>query len=85
MWRTHCISISASKQAEQLAKLNLSSQSTITVVSFLIDIFCRLDALSSPFYTPKAVHGEFIIETSPATRKTQSFVDSDENCYFVPD
>jgi hypothetical protein len=83
MRRTQCISISASKQAQQLAKLNLSSLSTKTVISFLIEVFRCFDALSTPFYTPKAVHAEFIIETSPATRKTQSFVDFDENCYFA--
>jgi hypothetical protein len=76
---------SASKQAQQLAKLNLSSISTRTVISFLIEIFRCFDALSTPFYTPKAVHAEFSVETSPATRKTQSFLDFDENCYFVLD
>jgi hypothetical protein len=45
----------------------------------LIEIFRCFDALSTPFYTPKAVQAEFIIETSPATRKTQSFLDFEEN------
>jgi hypothetical protein len=85
MRRSQCIPISASKKAQQLAKLNLSSHSTITVISFLIDIFCRLDALSTPFYTPKAVDAEFSVETSAATRNTQTFLDFDEYCYFVPD
>jgi hypothetical protein len=76
---------SASKQAQQLAKLKLSSISTNTVISFLIEIFRCFDALSIPFYTPKAVHAEFSVETSPATRKIQSFLDFNENCYFVPD
>jgi hypothetical protein len=31
------------------------------------------------------MHADFIVETSPATRKIQSFLDFDENCYFVPD
>jgi hypothetical protein len=76
---------SSSKQGMQLAKLNLSSITTKTVISFLIEIFRCFDALSTPIYTPKAGHAEFIIETSTATRKTQSFVDFDENCYFVLD
>jgi hypothetical protein len=76
---------SASKQAQQLAKLNPSSISTKPVISFLIEIFRCFDALSTPFYTPKAVHAEFSVETSLATGKTQSFLDSDENCYFVID
>jgi hypothetical protein len=85
MRRTQCTPISASKQALELAKHNLSSISTNTVISFRIELFRCFDALSTPFYTPKAVHAEFTVETSLATRKTQSFVDFDENCYFVPD
>jgi hypothetical protein len=76
---------SASKQALRLAKLNLSSISTKTVISFLIEVFRCFEALSTPFYTPKAVHAGFSVETSHATRKTLSFVDFAENCYFVPD
>jgi hypothetical protein len=77
--------ISASKQAQQLTKRNHSSLSTTTVILFLIEIFRRLNALSTPFCAPNAVHADFIVETSQATRKIQSFLDFDENCYFVPD
>jgi hypothetical protein len=77
--------ISGSKQAQQLAKHNLSSLSTKTVISYLIETFRCFNALSTPFYTPKAVDAEFSVETSPATRKTQSFLDFDETCHFVPD
>jgi hypothetical protein len=73
------------KQAQQLAKHNLSPTSTKTVISFLIEMFRRLNAQSTPFYVPNAVQADFSVETSPATRKTQSFADFDENCYFVPD
>jgi hypothetical protein len=83
--RRQCTPTSQSNQAQQLAKLNLSSISTKTIISFLIEIFLRLDALSNPLYAANAVHADFTIETSPATRKTQSFLDFDENCYFVPD
>jgi hypothetical protein len=69
----------------QLAKFNLSSISTRTVISSLIEIFRRLNALSTPIYTADAMHADFSGETSPATRKIQSFLDFDENCYFVPD
>jgi hypothetical protein len=85
MRRTQCIPISASKQAQQLAKLNISFLSTKTVISFLIEIFRRLNAPSTPFYAANAVHAEFSVETSAATRKTQTFLDFDEYCYFVPD
>jgi hypothetical protein len=73
------------KQAQQLAKRNPSSISSKTVTSFLIEIFRRSDALSTPFYAPNTVQAYFIVETSPANRKTQSFADFDENCYFFPD
>jgi hypothetical protein len=85
MWQTQCTPTSSSKQALQIAILNLFSISTKTVISFLIEIFQRLNALSTPFCAPKAEHADFIVETSHATRKTQSFLDSDEYCYFVPD
>jgi hypothetical protein len=76
--------ISASKQAQQLTKRNHSSLSTTTVILFLIEIFRRFNGLSTPIYAPNAVHADFIIETSPANRDTQSFPDFDENCNFVP-
>jgi hypothetical protein len=83
--RTECTTISASKQAQQLEKLNLSSLSTKTAISFLIEMFWSLKALSTPFCAPNAVHADFIVEAGPATRKTQSFLDYYENRYFVPD
>jgi hypothetical protein len=64
-----CTPTSASKQAQQLAKRNLSPISTKTVISFLIEIFRCFFALSTPFYAPNAVQADFIVETSPATRK----------------
>jgi hypothetical protein len=56
-----------------------------SVIWFLIEMFRRLDALSTPLCAPIAVHADFIVETSVTTRKTQSFLDFEENCYFVPD
>jgi hypothetical protein len=66
---------SSSKQAMQLAKLYLSSLSTKTVISFLIEIFRCFNALSTLLYVANAVHADFIVETSPASRKIQSFLD----------
>jgi hypothetical protein len=77
--RTQCTPISASKQALRLAKLNLSSLSTKTVISFLTEVFRRLDAIPTPFYAPNKVHAEDCVVISPATRKTQSFFVFDEN------
>jgi hypothetical protein len=56
-----------------------------TVISFLIEIFRRSKALFAPFYEANGLHADFSVETSPGNRKTQSFVDFDENCYFAPD
>jgi hypothetical protein len=42
-------------------------------------IFRSLKAVSTPFQAAKAVHADFSVETSPATRKTQSFLDFEEN------
>jgi hypothetical protein len=80
-----CTPTSASNQALQLAKLNLSLISTKTVISLLTEIFRRLNAQCTPFYASNAVHADFIVETIPATRKTQFFFDFVENCYFLPD
>jgi hypothetical protein len=73
------------KQAQQLAKHNFSPISTKTVISFLIEMFRLLNAQSTPLYAPNAVQADFSVDTSPATRKTQSFLDFVENCYFFPD
>jgi hypothetical protein len=83
--RTYCTPISASKQAREIAKRNLSAISMKTVISLLIEIFHSLNALFTPFYTRNVLKADFSVETSPGNRKTQSFVDFDENCYFVPD
>jgi hypothetical protein len=83
--RTQCRPVSASKQALQLAKLNLSSITSKTVISLVIEIFRCFLALSTPFYAPNAVQTDFCVETGPATRKTQSFLDYIQNCYFVSD
>jgi hypothetical protein len=50
-----------------------------SVMSFLIQIFRRLNAPFTLFYTPNVVHAAFSVETDSAIRKTQPFVDSDEN------
>jgi hypothetical protein len=78
------MSISASKQSLQIAKRNLSNFDENYVISFRIEIIRRLNALSTPFYTPNVLHIGFSIETSAANRKTQSFKFRRKLCYFVP-
>jgi hypothetical protein len=78
-----CTPISASKHALRLAKLNVSTLSAKTAISFQIEIFWSLKALSTPFHAANAGHADFGVETSSATRKTQSFFAFDENCYLV--
>jgi hypothetical protein len=75
----------ASKQALDIAKRNLSSFTMKSVISFMTEIFRRLDAHFTPFCTANVVYADFKVETNPGNRKTQSFADFDENCYFVPD
>jgi hypothetical protein len=77
--------ISASKQALQIAKRKLSNFDENCVISIRIEIFRRLNALSTPFYTPNVLHADFCVETSAANRKTQSFKFRRKHCYFVPD
>jgi hypothetical protein len=77
--------ISASKLALEIAKRNLFSISMKTVISFLIEKFPSLKAVFTPFHTTNVLHADFSVETRPANRKTQSFVDFDENYYFVLD
>jgi hypothetical protein len=77
--------ISASKQLMQIAKRNLSNFYEISVISFQIEILRRLNALSTLSYTPNVVHVDFIVQTIPANRKTQSFKFLRNLCYFVPD
>jgi hypothetical protein len=76
---------SASKQSLQMPKRNLSSFDEISVISFLIQIFRRLYAHSTPFYTPNVAHADFSVDRIPAGRKTQSFKFRRNLCYFVPD
>ena len=40
----------------------------LTVISFLLEMFRRLIAISIAFYTPNAMHARFIVETSPTVR-----------------
>jgi UDP-N-acetylglucosamine pyrophosphorylase len=77
--------ISASKQALQIAKRNLSNFGENSVISLRIEMLRRLNALSTPFYTPNLVHVDFIIETSAANRKQQSFKFRRKLCHFDPD
>jgi hypothetical protein len=60
--------ISVSKQSLQIAYGNLSNFDENCVISFLIEILRRLNALSTPFYTPNVLHADFSIETIPANR-----------------
>jgi hypothetical protein len=79
------MSISASKQALQIAKRNLSNFDEISVIPFRIEILRRLNALSTPFYTPNVLHADFCVETIPVNRETQSFKFRRKLGYFVPD
>jgi hypothetical protein len=79
------MSILVSKQSLQIANGNLSNFDENSVISFQIEILRRLNALSTPFYTPNVFHVDFRVETIPANRKWQSFIFRRKFCYFVPD
>jgi hypothetical protein len=77
--------ISASKQSLQIAKRNLSIFDENSVITILIEIFQRLNALSTPFYTPNVANANFIVKSIPANRKTETFKFRQKLGYFVPD
>jgi hypothetical protein len=77
--------ISVSKQSLQIANGNLSNYDENSVISFLIEISRRLNALSTPFYKLNVAHANFSVETISANRKTQSFKFRRKICYFIPD
>jgi hypothetical protein len=56
-----------------------------SVISFLSEIFRRLNAHFIPFYTQNEVHIALCVGTSSAARKSQSYVDFDENSFLAPD
>jgi hypothetical protein len=65
----------AKKKAQWLVKRRRSS--ILTVFSFLLEIFRRLNAVFVAFHTPNTTHAAFSFEPSPAARKTPPFI------YFV--
>jgi hypothetical protein len=54
----------------------------LTVISFLLEMFRRLNAVFAAFDTSNTTHAKFSIETSPAARETPPFDDFDR--YFFP-
>jgi hypothetical protein len=79
------MSILVSKQSLQIANGNLSNFDENSVISIRFEILRRLNALSTPFYSPNVVHVDFSVETIPVNRKTQSFKFRRKLCYFGPD
>ena len=45
----------------------------LCVISVLLEIFRRLNAISIAFYTPNAIHAVSCVETSPTVRKMRQF------------
>jgi hypothetical protein len=73
----------ASKLAQRLVKRRLTS--ILIVISFLMEIFRRLNAVSTAFHTPNPTHATFSFETSPADRKTPPYVDNERIFFPVGD
>jgi hypothetical protein len=53
----------------KIAKRNLSDFDENSVISFLIEIFRCLNALSTPFYTPNVAQTNFSVEIIPEIAK----------------
>jgi hypothetical protein len=53
----------------QITNRKLSNFDEISVISFLIQISRRLNALSTQFHTSNVAHANFSVETIPANRK----------------
>ena len=47
--------------------------SKLSVISLLLEIFRRLNGISTAFYTPNAIHPSFIVEWSTPVRKMRPF------------
>ena len=45
----------------------------LSIISLLLEIFRRLNAISIAFYTPNAIHAVFSVETSPTVRKMRPY------------
>jgi hypothetical protein len=78
MQRTALLS---SRQVQQVVKRRITS--ILIVISFLMDIFRRLNAAFAAFDKPNTTHASFSFETSTATRKTPPYVDNER--IFFPD
>jgi hypothetical protein len=76
--------ISLSKDALQIARRNLSNFGENSVISLRIEMLRRLNALSTPFYSPNVAHANFSVETIPANRKMGTFKFRRKLCYFIP-
>jgi hypothetical protein len=77
--RTYCTPLYAWEQTLQLAKRNHLAILTKTAISLLNEIFRRFNAHFTPFSTQNVVHTALCLGTGPAARKSQSFVDFDQN------
>jgi hypothetical protein len=76
---------SVSTESVQIGIRNLSNFDENSVISFWIEIFRRLNGLSTPFYTPNVAHANFSVETITANPKTQAFKFRRCLCSIVPD
>jgi hypothetical protein len=83
--RTQRTPKSASKLSLENPKRNHWNFDENSVISFLIEIFRRLYAHSTPFYTPNVARTKISVETIPANPKTQSFKFRQLLCSIVPD
>ena len=58
----------------------LDFDDTLRVISLLLEIFRSLIAFSIAFYTPDAMHANFIVDKSRPCEECDDFLDFEENC-----
>ena len=73
--RVLCTPFLASRQAQLCAKCDhlLHFDDRLSIISLLMEIFRRLNAISIAFHTPSAMHAVFGVESSRTVRKMRPF------------
>ena len=74
-FRKLCMPVASSKEADLCEKCDnlLYFDDKLSVLTLLLEIFRRLNAISIAFYTPNATHAAFSVESIPTVRKMRPF------------
>ena len=77
-FRMLCMPVASSKEADLCEKCDkfLDFDDKLSVISLLLEIFRRLDAISRAVYTAHATRAVFRVETIPTVRKMRTYTRS---------